>query len=72
MSCDNIEGNGSVAKTAVGAFAALKDPELAEWIDENGAFPNSMVDRITTRHDSRGDHRDRRDVWRGRSVAGRG
>lgn len=47
MSCDNIEGNGSVAKTAVGAFAALKDPELAEWIDENGAFPNSMVDRIT-------------------------
>lgn len=47
MSCDNIEGNGSVARTAVGAFAALKDPELAEWIDENGAFPNSMVDRIT-------------------------
>ncbi|GAA3190928.1 hypothetical protein GCM10020255_090120 [Rhodococcus baikonurensis] len=47
MSCDNIEGNGSVARTAVRAFAALKDPELAEWIDENSAFPNSMVDRIT-------------------------
>ncbi|MDV6275847.1 mannitol dehydrogenase family protein [Rhodococcus erythropolis] len=47
MSCDNIEGNGSVARTAFGAFAALKDPELAEWIEKNGAFPNSMVDRIT-------------------------
>ncbi|MDI9900430.1 mannitol dehydrogenase family protein [Rhodococcus sp. IEGM 1409] len=47
MSCDNIEGNGSVARTAFGAFAALKEPELAEWIGENGAFPNSMVDRIT-------------------------
>ncbi|MGW6659350.1 mannitol dehydrogenase family protein [Rhodococcus sp. NPDC055024] len=47
MSCDNIEGNGSVARKAFGAFAALKDPELAEWIEKNGAFPNSMVDRIT-------------------------
>ncbi|TSD46586.1 mannitol dehydrogenase family protein [Rhodococcus sp. KBS0724] len=47
MSCDNIEGNGAVARTAFGAFAALKDPELAEWIKQNGAFPNSMVDRIT-------------------------
>lgn len=47
MSCDNIEGNGSVARKAFGAFAALKDPEHAEWIEKNGAFPNSMVDRIT-------------------------
>ncbi|MFE5875257.1 mannitol dehydrogenase family protein [Rhodococcus sp. NPDC056506] len=47
MSCDNIEGNGSVARKAFGAFAALKDPELEEWIEKNGAFPNSMVDRIT-------------------------
>lgn len=47
MSCDNIEGNGSVARNAFGAFAALKDPELAEWIEKYGAFPNSMVDRIT-------------------------
>ncbi|MDV8004982.1 mannitol dehydrogenase family protein [Rhodococcus sp. IEGM 1318] len=47
MSCDNIEGNGSVARNAFGAFAALKDPELAEWTEKNGAFPNSMVDRIT-------------------------
>ncbi|MGV0157161.1 mannitol dehydrogenase family protein [Rhodococcus sp. GB-02] len=47
MSCDNIEGNGSVARNAFGAFAALKDPELAEWTEKYGAFPNSMVDRIT-------------------------
>ncbi|MGC0364623.1 mannitol 2-dehydrogenase [Rhodococcus sp. 27YEA15] len=47
MSCDNIEGNGAVARRAFRAFAALKDPELAEWIDSEAAFPNSMVDRIT-------------------------
>jgi fructuronate reductase/mannitol 2-dehydrogenase len=29
------------------SFAELRDPGLARWISENGAFPNSMVDRIT-------------------------
>jgi mannitol 2-dehydrogenase len=47
MSCDNIEGNGHVARTAFTAFARLRDPDLAGWIDSEGAFPNSMVDRIT-------------------------
>lgn len=47
MSCDNIQGNGAVAKTAVVEFARRKDPALADWILENVAFPNSMVDRIT-------------------------
>ncbi|HET8956985.1 MAG TPA: mannitol dehydrogenase family protein [Microcella sp.] len=47
VSCDNIQGNGHVARTAVTAFARHKDPGLAEWIDERVAFPNSMVDRIT-------------------------
>lgn len=47
MSCDNIQGNGTVAKTAVVEFARRKDAGLAEWISDNVSFPNSMVDRIT-------------------------
>ena len=46
-SCDNIQGNGHVARTALLGFAARKDPDLAAWIAANVAFPNSMVDRIT-------------------------
>ncbi|KDN16446.1 mannitol dehydrogenase family protein [Amycolatopsis rifamycinica] len=47
MSCDNIPGNGNVARQAFGAFAALRDPELGEWVGREVRFPNSMVDRIT-------------------------
>lgn len=47
MSCDNIEGNGHIAKSTFGAFARAKDPALAEWIEAEATFPNSMVDRIT-------------------------
>jgi mannitol 2-dehydrogenase len=47
MSCDNIPGNGHVAENAVAGVAELADPELAQWIRANVAFPNSMVDRIT-------------------------
>ncbi|MCW2805483.1 MAG: mannitol dehydrogenase-like protein [Propionibacteriaceae bacterium] len=47
MSCDNIQGNGHVAQRAFGAFASALDPELAQWIEDNARFPNSMVDRIT-------------------------
>lgn len=47
LSCDNIQGNGHVAKDMFSAFARAQDPELGEWISQNVAFPNSMVDRIT-------------------------
>ncbi|WP_392544234.1 mannitol dehydrogenase family protein [Oryzobacter telluris] len=47
MSCDNIQGNGSITRHAVMAFARRLDPDLAEWISDEVAFPNSMVDRIT-------------------------
>lgn len=47
MSCDNIPGNGHVAEDAVAGLARLSDPEFADWISANVAFPNSMVDRIT-------------------------
>jgi mannitol 2-dehydrogenase len=47
MSCDNLPGNGDVARQAFTSFAAMQDPEFATWMGENVAFPNSMVDRIT-------------------------
>ncbi len=47
MSCDNIQGNGDVASAMITAFAQLRDRELGDWIADNVAFPNSMVDRIT-------------------------
>ena len=47
MSCDNLPDNGDVAKRMICAFARLKDPDLADWMQATVAFPNSMVDRIT-------------------------
>lgn len=47
LSCDNLQGNGAIARNMLTAFAELRDPHLARWITENVAFPNSMVDRIT-------------------------
>lgn len=47
LCCDNIQHNGRVLKSTVLALADRQDPSLADWIDENASFPNSMVDRIT-------------------------
>ncbi|GAB2594074.1 mannitol 2-dehydrogenase [Paractinoplanes abujensis] len=47
LSCDNIPSNGTAARTMVVSFAQLRDSELARWIEDNVAFPASMVDRIT-------------------------
>lgn len=47
LSCDNLQGNGAIAQKMLLAFAKLYDPSLGDWIAENVAFPNSMVDRIT-------------------------
>ena len=47
MSCDNIQGNGELAKKMVVEFSTRFDAELAQWIEAEVAFPNSMVDRIT-------------------------
>lgn len=49
LSCDNMQKNGSITRHMLLSFAKLKDPKIAEWIEQNGAFPNSMVDRITPR-----------------------
>lgn len=47
MSCDNLQNNGDVTRKMLLAFATLRDPALGAWLEQHGAFPNSMVDRIT-------------------------
>ncbi|MBN9243683.1 MAG: mannitol dehydrogenase family protein [Mesorhizobium sp.] len=47
MSCDNIPHNGRVTADGVVGLARLVDEDLAGWVSDNVAFPNSMVDRIT-------------------------
>ena len=47
MSCDNIQHNGDVLQRAVLTLAQHRDRTLAEWINSNATFPNTMVDRIT-------------------------
>ncbi|MCK8484338.1 mannitol dehydrogenase family protein [Aliiroseovarius sp. S2029] len=46
LSCDNLQGNGAVLRQTVVSLARLTEPELADWIDKNCSFPNSMVDCI--------------------------
>ncbi len=46
LSCDNLQGNGTILKQIVTALARLSDPELAAWIEDTCTFPNSMVDCI--------------------------
>jgi fructuronate reductase/mannitol 2-dehydrogenase len=47
LTCDNIQGNGEVLREAVLALARLRDAGLADWIEREGSFPSTMVDRIT-------------------------
>ncbi|MGV0716063.1 mannitol dehydrogenase family protein [Mycolicibacterium sp. XJ662] len=47
VSCDNIEGNGDVAREAFTTYAERMEPGLGDWIGAHTRFPNSMVDRIT-------------------------
>ncbi|MFI5510352.1 mannitol dehydrogenase family protein [Mycobacterium sp. NPDC051804] len=47
VSCDNIEGNGDVARHAFTTYAERVHPGLGDWMTAHTKFPNSMVDRIT-------------------------
>ncbi|HLL64161.1 MAG TPA: mannitol dehydrogenase family protein [Micromonosporaceae bacterium] len=47
MSCDNLQGNGDLARSVCTSFARLRDPDLGDWVEREVSFPNSMVDRIT-------------------------
>ncbi|PRX11366.1 UNVERIFIED_ORG: fructuronate reductase [Martelella mediterranea] len=46
LSCDNLPSNGHLARRAVIDFARARDKALADWIEDNGRFPSTMVDRI--------------------------
>jgi mannitol 2-dehydrogenase len=47
LSCDNLPGNGTVARDAVLSVCEERGQGLADWVDRECTFPNSMVDRIT-------------------------
>lgn len=46
ISCDNLPHNGRRLERAVLAIARAHGAALAEWIETEGAFPETMVDRI--------------------------
>jgi mannitol 2-dehydrogenase len=55
LSCDNLPGNGNVARHAITTVAGERSSELRGYIESFCTFPNSMVDRITpqTKDDDR-------------------
>ncbi|WP_138445441.1 mannitol dehydrogenase family protein [Sinomonas susongensis] len=49
VSCDNLAGNGEVARSSVVGIAEDLDPGLGGWVRENVSFVGTSVDRITPR-----------------------
>lgn len=47
IACDNLVDNGVKLGRAVAALAARQDAALARWIEQEVAFPCTMVDSIT-------------------------
>jgi len=47
LSCDNLPGNGAVARAAISRVCSNRSDELARFVETACTFPNSMVDRIT-------------------------
>ncbi|MCX2725232.1 mannitol dehydrogenase family protein [Roseibium sp. DSM 29163] len=46
LTCDNLPDNGRLVKGIVLELARDIDPALADWIEAEGRFPATMVDRI--------------------------
>jgi fructuronate reductase len=46
ISCDNLPHNGRRIRAGVLALAARIQRGLSEWIEAEGAFPQTMIDRI--------------------------
>jgi mannitol 2-dehydrogenase len=47
LSCDNLPGNGNVAREAVMRVSEPRSDDLVRYVETACSFPNSMVDRIT-------------------------
>lgn len=52
LCCDNMPDNGQRTRQAVSGLAAMQDEGLAQWVNENVAFPSCMVDRIVPAMDA--------------------
>ena len=46
LSCDNLINNGTIFKNTLISLAQMTNADLADWIEKNCTFPNSMVDCI--------------------------
>ena len=46
LTCDNLPHNGKLVRGLVLDLARAIDPSLAGWIEAEGRFPSTMVDRI--------------------------
>ncbi len=46
LSCDNLPSNGKTVEKVVKGFAGLLNKDLLSWIEDEVAFPCTMVDRI--------------------------
>jgi len=46
LCCDNLPENGRTVGRVLAQFAALRDPDLRRWVENEVAFPSTMVDRI--------------------------
>jgi mannitol 2-dehydrogenase len=47
LSCDNLPGNGNVAREAITRVCEGRGDDLVRYVETVCTFPNSMVDRIT-------------------------
>ena len=46
LCCDNLPANGKTVRSVLTRYASLLDPALGAHVDQNVAFPSTMVDRI--------------------------
>ncbi|WP_417669066.1 mannitol dehydrogenase family protein [Roseibium sp.] len=46
LTCDNLPENGKLVQGIALDFARALDTDLAAWIEQEGRFPSTMVDRI--------------------------
>ncbi|HEY2591268.1 MAG TPA: mannitol dehydrogenase family protein [Steroidobacteraceae bacterium] len=53
VSCDNLQDNGPTLRRALTSLVHRLDSGLARWIEEEVAFPRTMVDSITPATDDR-------------------
>jgi fructuronate reductase len=46
INCDNLPDNGAVLRSLFLEYCEAKHPKLARWVEQECAFPSTMVDRI--------------------------